>query len=232
MNLLRFTLFVASTCVVALTGCPKAPEFIECRDDMSCYDGGRCVANPDTDHKFCAYEDAECSTGWRWSDLDVEESISGACLAEDLPDAQVPDASVLDAATASFDVGYINVWRLGTDATSMSAYHWVRVANMGTSPLDLSTMAITNVSDDHNQIVVTVSVEPGITTQLNPGYSAGSLIPSTAQLIVNSGVMNEPAQDSSTMLIGITATNLPTPGLWLGVNAEATLQIGRVWISS
>jgi TolB protein len=67
------------------------PAFIECRDDQSCdrFDGGRCVLNPDSGHKFCAYPDAVCETGMRWSDLDVEEAISGMCVAEAEPDAGV-----------------------------------------------------------------------------------------------------------------------------------------------
>lgn len=65
-----------------LVGCPADPDFIECRDDTSCYEGGRCVVNAATGHQFCTYADAECPSGWRWSDLDVEDSISGECVAE------------------------------------------------------------------------------------------------------------------------------------------------------
>ncbi|MCL4224350.1 MAG: Ig-like domain-containing protein [Myxococcales bacterium] len=70
------------------SGCPGPKDFIECEDDTNCSreTGGRCLVNPDTDHQFCAYPDPGCSSGMRWSDLDVEDSISGECVAGD-PDA-------------------------------------------------------------------------------------------------------------------------------------------------
>lgn len=83
---------------LTLVGCPSdPPDFIECRDDTSCYEGGRCIENPVTEHTFCAYPDGACPSGLRWSDLDVEQSISGTCVVEAAPDANgdaMPDAMV------------------------------------------------------------------------------------------------------------------------------------------
>jgi hypothetical protein len=67
-------------------GGPRAvhdPPFIECIDDTSCglHDGGHCLANAATGHSFCAYPDPACVGGLRWSDYDVEDSISGTCVA-------------------------------------------------------------------------------------------------------------------------------------------------------
>ncbi len=72
------------------------PEFIQCVDDTSCRlaAGGRCTENPATGHSFCAYPSADCASGMRWSDLDVEESISGDCLEMTADDAGTPDAGV------------------------------------------------------------------------------------------------------------------------------------------
>lgn len=70
---------------VALAGCPGPSSFIECVDQTSCglAVGGECLVNPATGHKFCAYPDGSCAGGLRWSDYDVEESISGTCVADD-----------------------------------------------------------------------------------------------------------------------------------------------------
>lgn len=82
---------------VALGGCPTSPAYIECKDDTSCglAVGGHCLPNPATGHKFCQYPDGTCPGGFRWSDYDVEESISGTCVAQGTDagvDAPPPDA--------------------------------------------------------------------------------------------------------------------------------------------
>jgi len=87
LRLIPLVLAVPAALLVA--GCSDDPGFIECRDETSCRleDGGRCLVNPGTGHQFCAYPDADCETGMRWSDLDVEEDISGECVAETTPAA-------------------------------------------------------------------------------------------------------------------------------------------------
>ncbi len=100
-----FTTAFAATTVMALAGCPKDPDFIECRDNDSCYEGGQCTLNPATGHKFCSYEDADCPSGWRWSDNDVEESISGMCVAEETP---IIDAGVDSSIDAPIDASFID----------------------------------------------------------------------------------------------------------------------------
>jgi Tol biopolymer transport system component len=81
MRSLRLLLALAA---VVLAACPYTdPPFIECIDDTSCglHDGGHCLANAATGHSFCAYPDPACVGGLRWSDYDVEDSISGTCVA-------------------------------------------------------------------------------------------------------------------------------------------------------
>ncbi len=97
MNAPRIAQYIAAMSLVALVGCPTTPDFIECRDGESCFEGGQCLANPDTGHQFCAYEDPSCPSGMRWSDLDVEDPIAGMCVADGIePDAGVPDADPND----------------------------------------------------------------------------------------------------------------------------------------
>lgn len=73
---------------LVLAGCPvDPPPFIECEDQTSCglAVGGQCLVNPATGHQFCAYPDGACPSGLRWSDYDVEASISGVCVEDDRP---------------------------------------------------------------------------------------------------------------------------------------------------
>jgi hypothetical protein len=86
----RFAAIVV-VALATLAGCSVPQHFIECQDDTSCglHAGGRCLTNDATAHKFCAYPDQTCPDGYRWSDSDVESSISGACVAASVPDAGV-----------------------------------------------------------------------------------------------------------------------------------------------
>jgi TolB protein len=74
-------------------GCDSRGDFIECRDATSCglRPGGQCLVNAATDNQFCAYPANDCPSGLRWSELDVESSISGECVAA--ADGGVADAS-------------------------------------------------------------------------------------------------------------------------------------------
>jgi hypothetical protein len=55
---------------------------VECVDDSSCNltAGGRCVGNDPTGASWCAYPDADCGSGLRWSDFDVGDSVGGTCV--------------------------------------------------------------------------------------------------------------------------------------------------------
>jgi len=80
---------------LAAAACGGADRgYVECVDDTSCdrFDDGRCLENDLTGHRFCAYPDGACSSGMRWSDLNVEDSVSGACVGA--LDASVPDALI------------------------------------------------------------------------------------------------------------------------------------------
>jgi len=95
----RGTYLIIVVVVAFVAGCPVSRHPIECADDTSCglAVGGHCLVNPDTGNQFCAYPDADCPNGMRWSDYDVEASISGTCVVQGGPDAGVdapPDASV------------------------------------------------------------------------------------------------------------------------------------------
>lgn len=70
-----------------LAGCPGPRQPVECVDETSCglAVGGQCLVNQATGNQFCAYPDAACPSGLRWSDFDVEAIISGTCVEGEPP---------------------------------------------------------------------------------------------------------------------------------------------------
>lgn len=133
------SLLVLVLVVLAAVGCgSNTPDFIECRDDTSCdlAADGRCLVNPATGNQFCAYPDSACESGMRWSELDVEQSISGTCVAEapdagvdappDAPDAMPPDAGQPEANFArrygSFGYDSLNALAVGSGGFVIAGY--------------------------------------------------------------------------------------------------------------
>jgi formylglycine-generating enzyme len=118
-----------------LLGCSSHPDFIECRDETSCFDGGECLVNPATGNQFCAYPDAVCKSGMRWSENDVEAPFGGECVGVsidagidapidiDAGDAVVPEGMV-EVPAGSFSMG-CNVVAGCKAYSSMLPYHQV-----------------------------------------------------------------------------------------------------------
>ncbi len=131
-----------------------------------------------------------------------------------------------DAGTvqASFDVGYVSQWRIGTDGTNLNDSSWIRIVNTGVVPLDLSTGRITNVVEDISEFNTTVTWETP-TVLLEPARSAGGLSPDAFELIVGDGIVTEPAQDTSQIISVVRISNFPPPGNWLILHVEVTFQV-------
>jgi sugar lactone lactonase YvrE len=77
---------------VALAGTPMACgnyANVQCESDPNCNltTGGIC-APASTGNRWCAYPDPNCPGGFRYSDLDVGDGLSGVCVAQ--ADAGVP----------------------------------------------------------------------------------------------------------------------------------------------
>jgi len=213
--------------VALLAGCP-GPQNVQCLENGNCnrFSGGICLTAP-SGNQWCTYPDPACPNGYRYSDLDVGDGLSDVCV-EQLGDAGI-DAGPLDAPAgqAKFDVAYIDIWDLGTDAPQMNVTGWLRIANMATGPLDLSTMTFTTVNDNHPQIAVTMTTENSAGRLLAPGFAGGDLYGGASSLIIVDGKMTEPEAGLGSSLARITATNLPPSGTWLFCNAVGVLQIGN-----
>jgi hypothetical protein len=206
----------------------------ECIDDSNCNlsSGGMCTLFPTTGNHWCSYPDSECPSGYRFSEQYTGDGVSGHCVAEHPVDAGIDaprDAMLIDAAPGQnrFDVAYVDQWRVNTSATSMNATGWMRIANLGAQSLDVSTMTITNVSDDHAQMEVSVTIDAVGPTALAPGFSSGALTGGAYSLVVDK--MNEPVEDPTVSLLRISIPSVAPSGTWLVMNASATLRIGNAY---
>src|SRR5690606_17899914 len=104
---------------------------------------------------------------------------------------------------------------------------WIRIANLGAQPLDVSSMTITNVSDDHEQMVVEVTIDKPGTSSLSPGLAEGDLVSSASSLIVPK--MSEGIQEPPVSLLRVRIGTVSPSGTWLYFNATATLTIGNAY---
>jgi hypothetical protein len=77
MNVTRISVALASFLAVA---CPARKD-VQCTGDGDCgrHSGGTCLTSP-AGHQWCAYLDPGCQSGYRYSDLDVGDGVSGACV--------------------------------------------------------------------------------------------------------------------------------------------------------
>lgn len=158
-----------------------------------------------------------------WADLHPNEFADAASNDGSVEGASQPP---IDAATvqAAFDVGFVSQWRVGSDRDDLSDFSWIRVVNIGDSPLDLSTGRVVNVVQDISMFNTTITWEAPA-TWLDPGRSAGPLSPDAFELIVGGGLVTEPAQDTSQILSALRISNFPLSGSWLILHVEVSLQI-------
>src|SRR5688500_6350315 len=108
-NLVSWTL--AATSLALLAGCPPKQD-VQCVESSNCdlATGGQCVSTT-SGNQWCAYPDPNCPSGYRYSDLDVGDGLSGACV-QASTDAGIDAAKLIDATpgSARFDVAYVDEW--------------------------------------------------------------------------------------------------------------------------
>ena len=68
-----------------IVGCFAPAQDVQCVEDANCnrFSGGFCHTNIETGNRWCKYPDSECSSGYRYSDLDVGDGVSATCVAAD-----------------------------------------------------------------------------------------------------------------------------------------------------
>ena len=75
----QFIPLIMALCSSLLLACPNPPS-VQCIENGNCnrFSGGVCRAAPSGNH-WCSYPDEECPSGYRYSDLDVGDSVGGQC---------------------------------------------------------------------------------------------------------------------------------------------------------
>ncbi|HEU0029909.1 MAG TPA: hypothetical protein VFQ53_04695 [Kofleriaceae bacterium] len=71
--------WIITASIAVLAGCPNRQN-VPCNADTNCdlAAGGVCVAGPS--EQWCAYPDSNCPGGYRFSDFDVGDGVSGQCV--------------------------------------------------------------------------------------------------------------------------------------------------------
>lgn len=78
--------------VSAILGCGSRDN-LQCEQNSNCdLSGGGLCSDPGTGHRWCAYPDGSCAGGYRYSDVQVGDGVSGQCLPG--PEDAGVDASV------------------------------------------------------------------------------------------------------------------------------------------
>lgn len=92
---MRSALVLVAASVVLLASCPGRKD-VECVDSSNCdrHPGGVC-ATAASGNQWCAYPDAECPGGLRYSDVDVGDGLGGVCVMHEV-DAGI-DATPVDS---------------------------------------------------------------------------------------------------------------------------------------
>jgi len=119
---------ITTVAILVLASCGGRKN-VPCEGDSNCnlFPSGVCLQGPS--EMWCAYPDNDCPAGYRFSDLDVGDGVSGECVTNtDLPDAGVDapaDAQVGDGnvtckpriAFADGPTGSREVWVTNTDGS-------------------------------------------------------------------------------------------------------------------
>lgn len=84
--------FTFAIAVLATVGCGSR-VLLDCEQSANCdlAAGGLC-SDPGTGRGWCAYPDSSCTSGYRYSDIEVGDGVSGVCVA--MQDGGMPDTPV------------------------------------------------------------------------------------------------------------------------------------------
>lgn len=127
INIQRSSILCARCAAVLLVAC-GGRQNVQCEQDSNCNlsGGGVCTLNATTGNRWCAYPDPQCPSGYRFSDLDVGDGVSGECVIRlidagiDSQDAYVGDGNITCRPRIAFTDGAANmreVWVTNPDGT-------------------------------------------------------------------------------------------------------------------
>jgi hypothetical protein len=147
-----------------------------------------------------------------------------------LADAALVDATLVDAAPDAspdaalpriYDVAYGSTWEFNVD---QEVPGWIAIVNTGNTALDLSTLRVIDVTDDHPTMNLTARVISA-STRLQPGQVGGHLTPVTKRVTVDAGLITDPTVDTSVDYLGFQLLNF-TDSSEVRFNGSITIEIG------
>jgi hypothetical protein len=137
----------------------------------------------------------------RWIVLTVAAAVG--CGSVSSPPSMIDAATAIDAAPnvdaapdaapRIYDVAYGSTWEFNVN---QAVPGWITLINTGTAALDLSTLRVVSVSDEHPTMNLTASVN-AVTTRLGVGQVGGHLTPVSRRVTVEAGLVTEPTVDTS-----------------------------------
>jgi len=152
---------------------------------------------------------------------DAPSSIDAALVDAALVDA-APDASPDAALPRIYDIVYGSNWEFTVD---QEVPGWIAIVNTGTASLDLSTLRVLDVSDDHPTMNLTARVISA-STRLQPGQVGGHLTPVTKRVTVDAGLVSDPTVDTSVDYLGLQLLNF-TDTTEVRFNGTITIEIAN-----
>lgn len=127
-----------------------------------------------------------------------------------------------DAAPRIYDVAYGSTWEFNVNQAMTG---WITIINTGTAALDLSTLKVVSVSDEHPTMNLTASVN-AVTTRLAVGQVGGHLTPVSRRVTVDAGLVTEPTVDTSADYVTFDLLNFNDSND-VTFNGKITLEIAQ-----
>lgn len=178
---------------------------VQCDQNSTCdlAAGGIC-AIAGTGNRWCSYPDATCASGFRYSNFQVGDGLSGVCMPVSV-DAGV-DAPGDTARIPAFDVVYPREWKFSVSGP-ISGY--LLIVNRERTALSTNTLQVKSISDDNPVAIVRVTA-PVPNTFIPSGEAGGKLSPVSKAVLVDSGLATEPRTDVDTDYLTLEVDNAPS----------------------
>jgi hypothetical protein len=151
--------------------------------------------------------------------IDAAPSGDAALVDAALVDA-APDASPDAARPKIYDIAYGSTWEFNVD---QEVTGWIAIVNSGTAALDLSTLRVLDVSDEHPTMNLTARVISA-SARLQPGQVGGQLTPVTRRVTVDAGLITAPTVDTTVNYLGFQLLNF-TDAAEVRFNGTITIDI-------
>lgn len=126
--------------VFATAGCDKRAN-VQCLENPNCdlTAGGICAAAPTGNH-WCAYPDPACAGGYRFTDQDVGDGVSGMCVAQTDAGVDAPPDSMGGDKTCKLRLAFVDgkpPFNPASDDATGQRQVWVANPD-GTGPINVS----------------------------------------------------------------------------------------------